>query len=136
MVFPQRVHVAQEAGFMLGAVCLIGDAFAFALYTNLSKRWMCMISPLVMTGGTMVSGASGLVLLSLLDLTNNCWSNIGHLDSNQWVAPLFRALICSVAAYFAYNFALTRIPASRAAVYIYYIEPVVAVLLGTILLNE
>ena len=38
-------------------------------------------------------------------------------------------------AYFVYNFALTRIDASRAAVYIYF-EPVVAVLLGVTLLGE
>ena len=42
---------------------------------------------------------------------------------------------CSVIAYFAYNTALTRIAASKVAVYIYF-EPVVAVLLGVTLLGE
>jgi drug/metabolite transporter (DMT)-like permease len=40
-----------------------------------------------------------------------------------------------VAAYFAYNFVLTRMPAGKAAAYIYF-EPVVAVLLGVTLLHE
>jgi DME family drug/metabolite transporter len=40
-----------------------------------------------------------------------------------------------VIAYFVYNFALAKISASRAAVYIYF-EPVVAVVLGVTLLGE
>jgi drug/metabolite transporter (DMT)-like permease len=108
---------------------------AFAIYSNLSKRWMQDISPLVMTGGTMVSGTISLLLLSLLDPANNCWGDVARLDATQWVALLFLALVCSVIAYFVYNFALTRVAASRVAVYIYF-EPVVAVLLGAVLLGE
>src|SRR6266487_3798785 len=62
------------------ALCLFGYAFAFAIYVNLSKRWMQGISPLVMTGGTMVSGALGLLLLSFIDPSNNRWSAIARLD--------------------------------------------------------
>ncbi len=57
------------------------------------------------------------------------------MDATQWVALLFLALVCSVIAYFVYNFALTRVAASRVAVYVYF-EPVVAVLLGVTLLGE
>jgi drug/metabolite transporter (DMT)-like permease len=135
MVFQPRLRVREEAGFALGAACLVGNAVAFALYSNLSKRWMRTISPLVMTGGTMISGAFGLVLLSFIAPSSAGWGNVARLDTSQWIALLFLALVCSVAAYFAYNIALTRVPASRAAVYIYF-EPVVAVVLGTTLLHE
>ncbi len=124
-----------EASFVFGALCLLGNAFAFALYVHLSKRWMKDISPLVITAGTMISGALGLLLLSLLDPMNNRWSEVARLDTIQWVALLFLAIVCSVIAYFVYNIALTKVDASRAAVYIYF-EPVVTVLLGVMLLDE
>lgn len=135
IVAQQQLQFARQSGFLFGALCLIGDAFAFAVYSNLSKRWMRGISPLVMTGGTLLAGALGLVLLSLTDPAHNQWVNVTRLDARQWIAVLFLALVCSVAAYFVYNVALTQVPASRAAVYIYF-EPVVAVVLGALLLGE
>ena len=135
IVFQRPLTITLASGFLLGVFCLVGNAFAFAAYSTLSKRWMQRISPLVMTGGTMMSGATGLVLLSLLDPLSNRWSEVAQLDTVQWIALLFLSVVCSVIAYFAYNSALTKIDASRAAVYIYF-EPVVAVLFGVTLLGE
>ena len=135
IVFQRPLTVTLASGFLFGAVCLIGNAFAFAAYSTLSKRWMQRVSPLVMTGGTMMSGAAGLVILSLLDPLRNRWSEVAQLDGVQWMALLFLSVVCSVMAYFAYNIALTKIDASRVAVYIYF-EPVVAILFGVTLLGE
>ncbi len=135
IVLEQQTQLTQGSDFLFGSLCLVGNAFAFAIYSNLSKRWMQDISPLLMTGGTTISGAIGLLLLSLTDPIHNRWGDIVRLDAMQWVALLFLSLGCSVIAYFVYNFALTKISASRAAVYIYF-EPVVAVVLGVTLLSE
>jgi drug/metabolite transporter (DMT)-like permease len=83
----------------------------------------------------MLGGAIGLLLLSLTDPIHNRWGDIIRLNAMQWVALLFLSLGCSVIAYFVYNFALTKISASRVAVYIYF-EPVVAIILGVTLLGE
>jgi drug/metabolite transporter (DMT)-like permease len=135
VVFQKPLTITLASGFLLGVFCLVGNAFAFAAYSTLSKRWMQSVTPMVMTGGTMISGAAGLVLLSLLDPPRNQWSEVAQLDTVQWIALLFLSVVCSVIAYFAYNSALTKIAASRAAVYIYF-EPVVAVLFGVTLLGE
>jgi len=135
IVLQRPLTMTLASGFLLGALCLVGNAFAFAAYSTLSKRWMQRVSPLVMTGGTMISGAAGLVLLSLLDPLRNQWGVVTQLDGIQWMALLFLSVVCSVMAYFAYNSALTKIDASRVAVYI-YCEPVVAVLFGVTLLAE
>lgn len=82
-----------------------------------------------------MSGALGLLLLSLIDPASNRWDAVIRLNLIQWAALLFLAVVCSVVAYFVYNFALTKIAASRVAVYIYF-EPAVAVLLGVTLLGE
>ena len=135
IVFQQGLRLRQNASFMLGAACLIENAVAFAVYSNLSKRWMRTVSPLVMTGGTMLSGALGLMALSLVVDGGRGWSRVPRLDTVQWLALLFLALCCSIMGYLVYNAALTRMDASRAAVYIYF-EPVVAVVLGATLLRE
>jgi len=130
---PARVSLA--SGFVFGALCLVSNAFAFALYGHLSKRLMYGIRPLVMTAGTMTAGTSGLLLLSLADPGASRLSDVTKLTGAQWAAVLYLALVCSLLAYFAYNFALSRIDASQAAVYLYF-EPVVAVALSIPLLGE
>jgi drug/metabolite transporter (DMT)-like permease len=135
IVFQQPITITLRSGFLFGTLCLLGNAFCFALYSHLSKRWMRVMSPVVLTGGTMLSGALGLILLTLLNPTQNRWQDIIQLDPTQWLALIFLALVCSVLSYFAYNTALSKLDASRVAVYIYF-EPVVTVLLGVTLLHE
>src|SRR5205823_10842446 len=81
IVFQVPPSITQPSAFLFGALCLVSNAFAFALYSHLSKRWMHDISPLVLTGGTMLSGALGLLLLSLTDPMNNRWSDVARLDT-------------------------------------------------------
>jgi drug/metabolite transporter (DMT)-like permease len=135
IVLQQPLALTLHSGFLLGVLCLLSNAFCFALYSHLSKRYLRVISPVVLTGGTMISGAVGLGLLTLLDPLHNRWQDVVLLNPTQWLALLFLALVCSVLSYFAYNVALSKLDASRVAVSIYF-EPVVAVLLGVTLLNE
>jgi drug/metabolite transporter (DMT)-like permease len=135
MALQQPFAVSLHSGFLLGALCLLGNAFNFSLYSHLSKRYLRVMSPVVLTGGMMISGALGLLLLTLLDPAHNRWQDIARLDGIQWAALLFLAVICSVLSYFAYNVALSKLAAERVTVYLYF-EPVVAVLLGVTLLGE
>lgn len=135
IVFQQPLSISLHTGFLLGVICLISNSFFFALYSHLSKRWMRDISPLALTSGTMISGAIGLVILSFFDPAGNRWSTVAQLDTPQWLALLFLAVGCSVLAYLAYNFALSRRDASRVTIY-FYLEPTVTVVLGVILLSE
>lgn len=135
IVLQQGLSIGHDFSFAFGCLCLIGNAVAFAVYSNLSKRWMRTISPLVMTGGTMLSGALGLLALALVTTSAGQWRQVERLDGGQWFALLFLVLVCSIGAYLVYNAALTRVPASRAAVFNYG-EPVVAVALGAALLGE
>jgi|SRR5579872_684824 len=93
------------------------------------------ISSVVLTGSTMISGTPGLLLFSFFDPTGNHWGSATRMNITQWVSLLFLALCCSVLAYFAYNIALSRMAAPRVTVY-FYIEPVIAILPGIILLGE
>lgn len=121
-----------SAGFTLGALCLIGDAMLFAVYSTLVRHLRNRFDPLTLTAGTTISGTLGLLTLSLV---TGRLSAIGSLDGWQWVAVLYLALICSVLAYFCYNRALATIEAGRASSWV-YLEPPVALVLGALLLGE
>lgn len=135
LVLQQPLTLRLQPGFLPGVLCLLGNALSFSLYSHLTRRYLRVISPAVLTGGMMFSGALGLILLTLLDPGHNRWRDVALLNGTQWAALLFLAVVCSVLSYFAYNRALSMLPAARVTVYLYF-EPVVAVLLGMTLLGE
>ncbi len=132
VVSQKGLQVALESGFLFGVLCLIANAFAFAVYSTLIRGIRARYSSLTTTAGFMIGGTLGLLLLSLF--TEN-WSGVGMLSTGQWVAILYLAVVCSVMAYFFYNYALTQIEATKASVWV-YLEPVVAVAFGAALLGE
>lgn len=122
------------ADFRLGALCLIANAFGFAVYSLLTRRWMKGVAPVTLTGGAMIFGSIGLILMSLASGPHR-WGTLMTLDATQLAALGFLTLFCSVAGFFAWSYALSRMEASRAAVWIYF-EPIVAMALGHLLLHE
>jgi drug/metabolite transporter (DMT)-like permease len=124
-------EASADREFLFGAACLIGNALVFAAYSNIGKAWLKDLSPTILTGGTMVGGTAGLLVLS----TGESWEPVYALGRAEWGAVLFLAVACSVAGYGLYNYALSKLDASRAASAIFF-EPVVAGVLAAILLGE
>lgn len=132
VVSQQESAVALESGFLFGALCLIANAFCFAVYSTLIRGIRARYSSLTTTAGLTVAGTLGLLLLSL---ASDDWASLAALTGVQWLAIAYLAVVCSALAYFFYNYALTRIEASKAAVWL-YLEPPVAMVLGALLLSE
>lgn len=108
--------------FYLGVLSLLADAILFALYSTLSRRLMTRArKPLVVTAYTTVMGTLALIPISLAEN----WSLTSSLQAGQWVSVLYLALVCSCAGYALWNFALSRLDAVKAAVWL-YLEPVAA----------
>ncbi|WIG59395.1 MAG: Permease of the drug/metabolite transporter (DMT) superfamily [Ktedonobacterales bacterium] len=128
----QGIAIEVHGGFLLGALCLVADALCFAVYSTLVRGLRARYTPLTVTGGTMIAGTLGLLALAAF---SGDWRTLAALSAGQWLAILYLAIVCSVLAYFCYNTALTRIAASKAAVWL-YLEPVVALGLGAALLGE
>lgn len=128
------VGIGAGTDWLLGAACLVANAFGFAIYSLLTRRWMKGVSPVTMTGGAMIFGSIGLLVMAAPSGAESLRS-LAALDRTQWAAFAFLILFCSVAGFFAWSFALSRMEASRAAVWI-YAEPVVAMALGFALLGE
>jgi drug/metabolite transporter (DMT)-like permease len=132
VVSQQELALALASGFLFGAACLIANAFCFAIYSTLIRGIRARYSSLTATAGMTVAGTLGLLLFSLV---SEDWSSLATITGAQWLAIAYLAVVCSAMAYFFYNYALTRIEASKAAVWL-YLEPPVAMILGALLLSE
>ncbi len=122
ITLPNIVLGPMNTQFFIGVACLLGNAVAFSLYSTLSRRLLKQYDePAIVTSYVTFFGTLALIPLSL----TSDWSTINILTTNQWIAILFLASICSGLAYFLWNYALSRIDSVQAAVWL-YLEPVIA----------
>jgi drug/metabolite transporter (DMT)-like permease len=128
------VDISGSRRFLVGALCLTANAFAFATYSLLSRRWMKGVSPVTLTGGAMIAGSIGLLAMTAAGGSAPV-ASLAALRPSQWGALAYLVLFCSVGAYVAWTWALSRVEASRATVCVYS-EPVVALILGALFLGE
>ncbi len=126
------LQVSLQSGFLLGALCLIANAFCFAIYSTLVRGLRDRYQPLTVTAGMTIAGAALLLLWS--GLTDD-WAAVLALSPRQWLAIAYLAVVCSVVAYILYNFALTRLQAGKVAAWM-YLEPPIAVFAGAAVLGE
>ncbi len=115
--------------FLLGVVCLLGNAVCWSTYSTLSRRLMRRIgNPLMVTAYTTLLGVIFLIPLSF---TSN-WGAISNITMEQWGSILYLAAVCSCIGYFLWNYTLSKLEAINATVWL-YLEPVAA-FIGSFLL--
>lgn len=99
-----------------------------------SHRAVLPRRPLVATGAEMVSG--GLVLLAMSVVSGELGGfRVEAITSDSWLALGYLTVIGSLLAFTAYGWLLRVAPLPFIATYA-YVNPVVAVILGAIILNE
>jgi drug/metabolite transporter (DMT)-like permease len=99
-----------QAGNLLG----LGAALCAALYMALGRDLLNRYSPLTIT--TFQALAAVLIFLPLagLELFTHQW---GETNAFTLAAVIYLALFCSVLAFFLWNYGISRLEASRAAVF-------------------
>lgn len=118
-------------GAPIAAAGLVTAAFAWALGSVLLKRMTFHAPPLVCTCWQMLIGGAVDILIGL--------AAGGHHTSQwnlgAWLSLLFLAVFATLVGYTSYSFLLRNVPITLVATYA-YINPLVAVLLGWLLLHE
>ncbi|MFB0558332.1 MAG: DMT family transporter [Candidatus Bathyarchaeia archaeon] len=108
--------------FYIGVACLFGNAACWALYSTMSRRLMKRIQrPALVTAWVTIFGTLALIPMSL----SSDWSRLGSLTPLQWSGVAYLAIVCSGLGYFLWNYALSRLEAVKAAVWL-YLEPIMA----------
>ena len=116
VIFAQMTNesIAFSNVFLIGCMFIILSAFCWAIYSIVGKRLLDKYDPFTVTTYAFVLGTIFFLPVVLPDITDV----IQGVSFNGWMAILYLALICSVFGYVAWYYALSRIEAGRAAVFL------------------
>ena len=118
----------------VGVIIILVAAFTWALGTIMTRRVTIPSSPALASGMELLCG--GVALLALSAATGEFGSlHLAQVSSRSWLALGYLIVVGSIIAFSAYGIAVRALPTPIVATYA-YVNPVIAVLLGTLILNE
>lgn len=133
LFWPKLVHPDVHGGMQLmGALCLLGSSFCWANGSVLSRRWKShfTLDPITATAYEMiVAGLVNLAVSLALREHNIRWTHRGL------GAIFYLVVFGSWVGFTAYIWLLKHVPTPKVATYA-YINPIVAVFLGWMVLHE
>nr|WP_295873320.1 EamA family transporter [uncultured Chitinophaga sp.] len=132
-IFYNYLSSLMNPDFRFGIMLSIFACIFWALGSVLTAKWALGVNYLFGAGFQMLF--SGIVMLLIATLFMGQELNAGSFTAELWESLLYLILVGSVLSYSAYVFTLNNLPPSLASVYA-YINPIVAVLLGWVLLKE
>ncbi|MCR6718915.1 MAG: EamA family transporter [Chitinophagaceae bacterium] len=131
-IFWDYLHVSGSENRWIGFVLAFASVIAWAWGTVYTSRQSPQKEILFGAGLQMfISGAFMLLLCAI----TGYYVQPSQIEASGWFALGYLVIFGSLIAYSAYVFALAKLPASLVSIYA-YINPVVAVLLGWMLLAE
>jgi drug/metabolite transporter (DMT)-like permease len=132
LVWPEITLEGQDSRlFIAGLVALQIACFGWALGTAFTKRSATGASPLAAAAVQMV--ISGVIMIAIGTVAGE-WSRLAF-STRSAGALIYLTLIGSIVAYSAYVYALRHLPISQVSQYA-YVNPLIAVWLGALLLGE
>jgi drug/metabolite transporter (DMT)-like permease len=117
-----------------GVIIILAAAATWATGVTMARRLTLPSSPALTSGMEMLCG--GAVLLALAAATGEFGSlHLAQISWRSWLALAYLIVVGSIIAFSAFGIAVRSLPTATVATYA-YVNPVVAVLLGTLILNE
>jgi len=133
VLFWPELHASSALGRheLLSSLSLLGGSFSWALGSVLSKRWQSGMDSFSATGWQVTAAGVGSLLLAapLRDFSRVIWTARGL------GAVLYLVVCGSWIGYTAYIWLLKHVPTSKVSTYA-YVNPVIAVFLGWLILHE
>ena len=132
LVWPELTMGGSEGrAFLLGVIALQAACMGWALGTSYTKRHPGLGHPA--TASAMQMLFAGVMLLGIATLRGE-WGDLAFTPRSA-AAMIYLVLVGSLLAYTSYVYALKHLPISTVSLYA-YINPVIAVVLGTVLHGE
>jgi len=114
--------------FFIGCILVLCSAFSWALYSFVGKRLLKTYDSFVITAYAFTFGTLCYLPFVMIDIT----TALQHVSLNGWLAILYLALTCSIFGYLGWYYALQRVDASKAAVFLNFI-PLFTILMSVFL---
>jgi drug/metabolite transporter (DMT)-like permease len=131
-IFYDYIGQLQNKSFVLGVVLAILSTLSWSFGTVYTSRQKPPIDILFNTGLQML--IAGIVVLTVCGITGK-YVNPAHLGASSWLALSYLIVFGSLLAYSAFVFVIGKLPPAQVSIYA-YINPIVAVVLGWLLLSE
>jgi len=131
LVFPQLRSGTMGHREFWASISLILGSFSWALGSVLSKRWQSGMDVFSSTGWQVTAAGVGNLAFALIagDLSHVRWT------TRSLTATLYLVVCGSWIGYTAYIWLLEHVPTSKVSTYA-YVNPIVAVFLGWLILHE
>jgi len=117
-----------------GVIIILAAAAMWALGTILARRATIPSSPALTSGMELLAGGAALLVLGAAAGEFGSL-HLSHVSARSWLALGYLTVAGSIVAFSAYGIALRALPTATVATYA-YVNPVIAVLLGALILNE
>lgn len=131
-IFYDYIGRSSSPYFVVGVVMALGSAVSWAAGTVYASGKKLSVELLFGVGLQML--IAGVVLMLVAFVTGR-YSNPAGFTATAWYALAYLVSFGSIIAYSAYVIAIKKLPATLASLYA-YINPIVAVIFGWLLLNE
>jgi drug/metabolite transporter (DMT)-like permease len=134
MCFIFRDHILElsEPQYFIGVLIALFATLCWSVGTLYSRTKTAHTDIFYNSAVQLLAGG---VLSLFIGTWNNEWSGMGAITNESLLALLYLTLVGSVAAFSAYQFALSTLPVGLVVVYA-YVNPLIAVLLGYTVLSE
>jgi len=131
-IFYDYLAQLHNKSFLLGVILAIISTMSWSFGTVYTSKQKPPIDILFNVGLQMF--IAGIVVLTVCAITGK-YVNPANIDQSSWLALAYLILFGSLLAYSAYVFVIGKLPPTQVSVYA-YINPIVAVILGWLLLSE
>ena len=131
-IFYNYIGQLHNNAFLFGVILALLSTLTWAFGTVYTAKQKLSIYILFNVGFQMLIGGSVMLLVCFV---SGKYVNLAETGFVTWYALLYLVIFGSLVAYSAYVFAISKLPATLVSMYA-YINPVVAVALGWLLLQE
>jgi drug/metabolite transporter (DMT)-like permease len=132
IIFYDYLGQLQDRSFLFGVILALLSTLSWSFGTVYTSKQKPPIDILFNVGLQML--IAGILVLIACGVTGK-YISLADVDQESWIALSYLVVFGSLVAYSAYVFVIGKLPATQVSVYA-YINPIVAVVLGWLLLSE
>jgi len=131
-IFYDYMGLLGNKSFVLGVILAFLSTLSWSFGTVYTSKQKTSIAILFNVGLQMLVAGSVMLIICFI---SGQYINLAHAGDSTWYALLYLVFFGSLLAYSAYVVAITTLPPTLVSVYA-YINPIVAITLGWLLLQE
>jgi len=132
IIFSEKIGQFSNKNFIWGIILSLSATIAWSIATVMAMKKKDSSRLYAETGWQMLMSA--LVFLPL-SVTLNQWTPLTLIPSTTWMYIIYLTIAGSILTFISYVYAIKHLPPAQLAIYP-YINPIVAVMLGVVMLNE